>query len=470
MQSPTRKAQCAAPIAEISVPGEPVLRRRSAGILLHATSLPDGRIGDSAFAFVDFLRLAGCGAWQLLPLGPTGHARSPYSLVSAFAGAARLLPDDILLSEAGRPRELADFIERERSWLHDYALFTILKAHYDDAPWWQWPAEARDRKTGFVTLQANRQAEAMAEVFRRQFLFSLQWEALRRYANERDILMYGDLPMFPVADSVDVWVNRHLFKLEPDGHASVTAGVPPDLFAADGQSWGNPVFDWDAMRVEGFRWWRERVGHELRRFDLLRWDHFRGLVATWEIPRGAKTAREGEWCDVPGHELLDVLRRDLGALPLIAENLGIITPDVEQLRSDFALPGMHVFQFAFDGSEGNPHLPRNHEAQGVAYTGTHDNDTTLGWFRSLAPEVRVRVLEETGSVEADMPWPALRAVLRSPARLAVVPMQDYLSLDSAHRMNRPGVAEGNWLWRMGHGDLSEGLTQKIRESVQSAGR
>ena len=457
-------------IGEISGPGEPVLRRRSAGILLHPTSLPDGRIGDSAFAFVDFLRSAGCAAWQLLPLGPTGRARSPYSLVSAFAGAARLLPDDILLREAGRPRELADFIERERTWLHDYALFTILKTRYDDAPWWRWPAEARDRKAGFVTLQANRQAEAMAEVFRRQFLFSLQWEALRRYANERDILMYGDLPMFPVADSVDVWVNRHLFKLEPDGRASVTAGVPPDLFAADGQSWGNPVFDWDAMRVEGFRWWRERVGHELHRFDLLRWDHFRGLVATWEIPRGAKTAREGEWRDVPGHELLAALRRDLGALPLIAENLGIITPDVERLRGDFALPGMHVFQFGFDGSEDNPHLPRNHETQGVAYTGTHDNDTTLGWFRSLAPEVRARVLEETGGAEADMPWPAIRAVLRSLARLAVVPMQDYLSLDSAHRMNRPGVAEGNWLWRMEQGDLSEGLAEKIRESVQAAGR
>jgi 4-alpha-glucanotransferase len=448
----------------------PVLRRRSAGILLHPTSLPDGRIGAAAFAFVDFLLLAGCGVWQLLPLGPTGHARSPYSLVSAFAGAARLLPDDVPQNQAVRPSELTEFAERERGWLHDYALFTILKRRYADAPWWQWPAEARDRETRFIARETGRRVDGTAEVIRRQFLFSRQWETLRRYANDRGILMYGDLPMFPVADSADVWVNRHLFKLESDGRASVTAGVPPDLFAADGQSWGNPVFDWDAMRREGFRWWRERVGHELRRFDLLRWDHFRGLVATWEIPRGAKTAREGEWRDVPGHELLAALRQELGALPLIAENLGIITPDVEQLRRDFALPGMHVFQFAFDGTEDNPHLPRNHEEQGVAYTGTHDNDTTLGWFRSLAPEVRSAVLAETGGAEAEMPWPAIRAVLQSRACLAVVPMQDYLSLESAHRMNRPGIAEGNWLWQLGQGDLSEGLAASIRESVDSAGR
>jgi 4-alpha-glucanotransferase len=449
---------------------EPVLRRRNAGILLHPTSLPDGRIGESAFAFVDFLRSAGCGVWQLLPLGPTGHARSPYSLVSAFAGAARLLPDHLLQGKAANARERADFIERERSWLHDYALFAVLKNDCGDLPWWQWPAGVRDRKPASVAALMKRRAEEIAEVFRRQFLFSTQWQALRRYANDRDILVYGDLPMFPVADSADVWVDRHLFKLEPDGHASVTAGVPPDLFAADGQSWGNPVFDWTAMRSEGFRWWRERVGHELRRFDLLRWDHFRGLVATWEIPKGAKTAREGEWREVPGHELLAALRRDLGALPLVAENLGIITPDVEQLRRDFALPGMHVFQFAFDGTEDNPHLPRNHEMQGVAYTGTHDNDTTLGWFRSLEPELRAGVLNETGGNEADMPWPAIRAVLQSRARLAVVPMQDYLALDSAHRMNRPGIAEGNWLWQLRRGDLSVGLAAKIRESVEGAER
>jgi 4-alpha-glucanotransferase len=316
----------------------------------------------------------------------------------------------------------------------------------------------------------NRHTKEVGTVYGGQFQFARQWGALRRYANDRDVLMYGDLPMFPVADSADVWVNRRLFKLEPDGRASVTAGVPPDLFAADGQSWGNPVFDWDRMRDDGFRWWRERVAHELRRFDLLRWDHFRGLVATWEIPQAAKTAREGEWVDVPGRELLAALRRDLGALPLIAENLGVITADVEQLRRDFGLPGMHVFQFAFDGTKDNPHLPENHEEHGVAYTGTHDNDTTLGWFQSLDADARREVLEETGGDENEMPWPAIRAVLKSPARLAVVPMQDYLSLDSAHRMNRPGVAEGNWRWQMGAGDLAEWLAERIGEAVEQAGR
>jgi 4-alpha-glucanotransferase len=447
-----------------------VLGRRAAGILLHPTSLPDGRIGKSAFAFVDFLRAAGCRAWQVLPLGPTGHARSPYSLVSAFAGGAGLLPQEARQKAGPKPAGLADFIERERRWLHDYALFAVLKSERRETPWWQWPLEVRDRKPASITELMNRRAGDIANVCRNQFRFAESWAALRRYANHRGIMLYGDLPMFPVADSADVWVNRGLFKLEPDGRARVTAGVPPDLFAEDGQRWGNPVFDWDAMRDEDFRWWRERVRHELLRFDLLRWDHFRGLIATWEIPESAKTAREGEWCEVPGRELLTALKRDLGELPLVAENLGIITPEVEQLRRDFGLPGMHVFQFAFDGTENNPHLPENHEEQGVAYTGTHDNDTTLGWFQSLTPDVRRTVLDETGGNEQEMPWPAIRAVLQSRARLAVVPMQDYLLLDSTHRMNRPGVAEGNWRWRFGEGDLTAGLAGRIREAATAADR
>jgi 4-alpha-glucanotransferase len=276
--------------------------------------------------------------------------------------------------------------------------------------------------------------------------------------------------MFTVADSADVWSNRHLFELEPDGRLRASAGVPPDAFAADGQYWGNPLFDWEAMKTGGFRWWVARIRHELERFDLLRLDHFRGLVATWSIPAGAQSAREGAWVDVPGRELLTALQRELGTLPLVAENLGDITPEVEQLRHEFGLPGMHVFQFAFDGTPGNPHRLAAHEEQGVAYTGTHDNDTTLGWFRSLTPEIRETVLGETGGVEADMPWPAIRAVLQSRARLAVVPLQDYLALDSAHRMNRPGVAGGNWLWRLAPGDLSDDLAGRIREAVSAASR
>jgi 4-alpha-glucanotransferase len=443
---------------------------RSAGILLHPTSLPDGLIGEWAYAFVDFLRAAGCTTWQVLPLGPTGEQRSPYSLLSAFAGDTGLLPQKALQAHVRKAAGLEDFIERERHWLEDYALFSVLKRESPGLPWWQWPSEVRDRNPSTVAALAKRHAADVAETCRQQFQFATSWRALRRHANDRGVLLYGDMPMFPVADSADVWVNRHLFKLGADGRARVVAGVPPDLFAADGQRWGNPVFDWEALRDEGFRWWIVRVRHELQRFDLLRWDHFRGLVATWEIPERAKTAREGKWHDVPGRALLRALQAELGELPIVAENLGIITPEVEQLRRDFRLPGMHVVQFAFDGTPDNPHLPANHEERGVAYTGTHDNDTTLGWFRSLTRDLQRIVLEETGGSEREMPWPVIHVVLNSRAHLAVVPMQDYLSLDSTHRMNRPGVAEGNWLWRLGTGDLTDRLAEKIREAVAAAAR
>jgi 4-alpha-glucanotransferase len=447
-----------------------ILGDRAAGILLHPTSLPDGMLGPSTFAFVDFLLAAGCKAWQVLPLGPTGIQRSPYSLISAFAGGTRLLSHEVL--QASRPKkvELDRFIERERYWLDDYALFAVLKRESHGIPWWQWPSEVRSRDASTITALAKRYAGDVAEACRQQFCFAATWCAVRRYANERGVVLYGDLPMFPVADSADVWINRHLFKLDPDGRARATAGVPPDMFASDGQSWGNPVYDWDAMRDEDFRWWVERVRHELQRFDLLRWDHFRGLVATWEIPVQAMSAREGEWHDVPGRDLLGTLQRRLGGLPIVAENLGIITPEVEHLRRDFHLPGMHVFQFAFDDTRNNPHLPANHEEQGVAYTGTHDNDTTLGWFDSLTPGQQRSVLEVTGGSAREMPWPAIDAVLESRARLAMVPMQDWLSLGSAHRMNRPGVAEGNWLWRLREDILTERLADRIHAAAAAADR
>jgi 4-alpha-glucanotransferase len=447
---------------------EAVLQRRAAGILLHPTSLPDRRIGDWAYRFMEFLLRAHCRVWQLLPLGPTGMQRSPYSPLSVFAGNTRLLPE-------ANPRQraaagLGRFIERERDWLRDYALFAVLKRESGEAPWWEWPEDVRDRQAPAIAALEWRYADEISAVCLEQFRFAEAWGSIRRYANDRNVLLYGDLPMFPVADSADVWVNRHLFKLDADGRATATVGVPPDAFAEDGQRWGNPLFDWPAVQAEGFRWWVARIRHELRRFDLLRLDHFRGLVATWEIPATATSAREGAWRDVPGRELLSALEAELGSLPLVAENLGVITPEVEQLRRDFGLPGMHVFQFAFDGTPDNPHRPERHEEQGVAYTGTHDNDTTLGWFRSLAPDLRREVLAATGGSEDDMPWPAIRSVLDSRARLAVVPMQDFLSLDSAHRMNRPGVAEGNWQWRLGPHHLSEPLADRIAEPALAAHR
>ncbi|HEX7719034.1 MAG TPA: 4-alpha-glucanotransferase [Woeseiaceae bacterium] len=452
-----------------AVGDESVLKSRSAGIILHPTSLPDGRIGNDAFRFAHFLSQARCQVWQVLPLGPTGQGRSPYSPVSVFAGNPQLLPVDDE-SFGANQRKLTAFIDEARHWLPDFALFTTLKQASRGAPWWQWPIDTRNRRRPELQRLQKRYAEEIAAVYREQYRFAGAWQTLRAYANARGILLYGDLPMFPVTDSADVWTHRELFKLDAEGVPTFTAGVPPDAFAEDGQHWGNPVFDWHALQDQGFLWWRQRVRHELQRFDLLRWDHFRGLVETWEIPHGARTAREGQWREVPGRELLTALRSDLGPLPLIAENLGIITPQVEQLRRDFGLPGMHVLQFAFDGSPDNPHRPDNHEELGVAYTGTHDNDTTLGWFQSLTDDVREQVLAVTGGKAGDMPWPAVGTVFRSRSRLAVVPMQDLLALDSRHRMNRPGVAEGNWGWQVADNALGPALAERIRDLVTGSNR
>lgn len=452
-----------------AVGDESALKSRAAGIILHPTSLPNGRIGNDAFRFAHFLSQARCHVWQVLPLGPTGQGRSPYSPVSVFAGNPRLLPeDDERLG--GNPRTLTAFIDEARHWLPDFALFTTLKQASHGAPWWQWPIDTRNRQRTNLQRLQKRYAKEIEAVYREQHRFAGAWQTLRRYANERGILLYGDLPMFPVTDSADVWTHRELFKLDAEGVPTFTAGVPPDAFAEDGQHWGNPVFDWQALQEQGFRWWRDRVRHELQRFDLLRWDHFRGLVETWEIPRGARTAREGQWREVPGRELLTALRSDLGHLPLIAENLGIITSQVEQLRRDFGLPGMHVLQFAFDGSPDNPHRPANHEELGVAYTGTHDNDTTLGWFQSLTDDIREQVLAVTGGSARDMPWPAIGSVFRSRARLAVVPMQDMLALDSRHRMNRPGVAQGNWGWQLADDAFGPALAERIGDLVTGSNR
>lgn len=451
-----------------AAPAGGVLEQRAAGILLHPTSLPGGRLGPAAHTLVDFLAQARCRVWQVLPLGPTGPDRSPYSPSSVFAGNAALLPEGAGLPP---PRSaLSDFVEQERGWLPDYALFMAGRQAAAGAPWWEWPAGLRDREPGALRALAQRHATFIEGVYVEQFRFAARWRELRAAAHARGIAIYGDLPMFTVADSADVWAHRDLFRLDSAGRATAVAGVPPDAFTQEGQLWGNPLFDWEAMRADGFRWWIERIRHELERCDLLRLDHFRGLVATWEVPAGAASAREGEWREVPGHSLLAAVRDALGRLPLVAENLGVITPEVEVLRHAFGLPGMHVLQFAFDGTAENPHRPERHEEQGVAYTGTHDNDTTLGWFRSLEPHVQREVLALTGGTEAEMPWPAIDTVLRSRARLAVAPMQDFLGLGSEARMNRPGVAAGNWRWRLGPDDLTPELAARIADAVTSADR
>lgn len=446
-----------------------ILVRREAGILLHPTSLPGGTIG-AADQFLEFLSGTGCRVWQMLPLGPPGGQMSPYSPISVFAGNTALLPSDAASRSAKRVPGFPEFVEREQHWLPDYALFVALKNASHGKPWWEWPAEARNRRSPMLETLRRRHADEIDAACRAQFAFAEAWKDLHESAKGRGICLYGDLPMFPVTDSADVWANREIFKLDRDGIPRFTAGVPPDAFAVDGQHWGNPVFDWRALAERDFSWWRERVRHELRRVDLLRWDHFRGLIAAWEIPRVARTAREGKWRKVPGRKLLGALAAALGPLPIIAENLGVITPEVEALRHDFGFPGMHVMQFAFDGTPDNPHLPERHEEQGVAYTGTHDNDTTLGWFRSLDEKTRRDVLDSTGGSDEDMPWPLIEAALGSRARLAVIPMQDFLALDSSHRMNRPGIAEGNWTWRLEEGVLTPDLAERIARAVEASRR
>ncbi|MSQ99552.1 MAG: 4-alpha-glucanotransferase [Xanthomonadales bacterium] len=425
----------------------PVLDRRRTGVLLHPTSLPSGTLGADAVRFLDFLQGEGFSAWQMLPLGPAGHNCSPYSPDSAFAGNPRLIPAELHNREVD-DSELAQFRAREAAWLEGYALFTAIRQVQGGSPWWQWPLPLRQRDAEAVNKFAHNHAAALGHCIRQQYLFNQAWLSLRSEAQRRGILLYGDLPMFVVADSADVWARPHEFRLDSHGLATHVAGVPPDAFAELGQCWDNPVYDWERMQASNFAWWRDRLAHECRRFDLLRWDHFRGLVATWEIPaRPGRTAADGQWRSVPGKALLEHLTRELGPLPLVAENLGIITPEVEDLRHEFQLPGMHVLQFAFDGNEDNTHLPRNHEEQGVVYTGTHDNDTTMGWFASLSAENRQQVRDVLGSAHQSTPDALVQAALDSPCRLAIIPLQDLLRLGSGARMNTPGHAQGHWGWK-----------------------
>ncbi len=323
---------------DFSAPGRPVLDRRRAGVLLHPTCMPSATLGADAVRFLDFLQAQGFSAWQMLPLGPVGPNGSPYSPESAFAGNPELIPAE-MRSAAIPDRELQQFREREANWLDGYALFTAIRQAQWDRPWWHWPLPLRRRDPDALNNFARANSAALGQCIRQQYLFSLAWRNLRSEAQRRGILLYGDLPMFVVADSADVWARPHEFRLDSHGQATYVAGVPPDAFTELGQCWDNPVYDWNRMQANNFTWWRDRLAHECRRFDLLRWDHFRGLVATWEIPAlPGRTAADGQWREVPGKALLESMTMQLGPLPLVAENLGIITPEVEALRHGFELP------------------------------------------------------------------------------------------------------------------------------------
>jgi len=420
---------------------------RRAGVLLHPSSLPSGCLDDDAKRWIDWLASCGFRVWQMLPLGLPLDGVSPYQCVSAFALNPALFPSD-LPKVPSNSKAFQAWHARQREWIDDFALFMVIKRHQDNAPWVDWPADLRDRDPKALLDFQTTHRQEIRRIIRQQYQLYVHWQRLRAYAGSKHIILFGDMPIFVAHDSADVWLNRHCFLLDEAGQPTLVAGVPPDYFSATGQRWGNPQYNWDDMQQAGFVWWRERLRYHFECFDLVRIDHFRGLAASWMIPAQAATAVDGYWQTVPGAALLQSIHDAMGDLPLVAEDLGVITPDVNALRERFALPGMSVLQFAFDAFADNPHKPENVGERRVYYTGTHDNDTAVGWFAGLDLPTQQRVLSLLSiSQSADVPDAMLKVVLSSRAAMAIIPLQDLLALGSEARMNTPGTAHGNWGWR-----------------------
>ena len=482
---------------------------RSSGLLLHPTSLPGpygiGDLGPSAFQFVDWLADAGCKLWQILPLGPTGYGDSPYQCFSAFAGNPYLISPDYLLRDdllhpddlGGIPdfqddkvdygrlipwklnllerafirfksaplpvrHEFDRFCAENVSWLPDYALFMALKEANGGGAWGGWPEALRKRDSDTLAEAGQRHADAVERFTFYQFAFYRQWTTLRDHAHQRGIQIIGDIPIFVAYDSADVWAHPELFYLDGDGQPTVVAGVPPDYFSKTGQLWGNPLYRWDVLQEQGYDWWIARFRAILGQVDIVRLDHFRGFAGYWEIPAGSKTAEKGRWIPGPGEDFLLAVKTALGELPIIAEDLGEITPDVIELRDQFDLPGMKILQFAFTGPD-NDFLPHSYLSNCVTYTGTHDNDTARGWYESAPEHERDfarRYLETDGS---NFARELTRAAWASVAVYAVVPMQDLLGLGTEARMNFPSTLGGNWAWRLSGDELSMALQGRLRE-------
>ncbi len=502
---------------------------RASGILLHPTSLPGrfgiGDLGDEAYAFIDFLSASGQSLWQVLPLGPTGYGDSPYQCFSAFAGNALLISPKRLIEEGLLSEDEAGYEPHSRYsrvdfgrvidykkallgkafnnfkrspegalhaefvyfcgesdwWLEDYAMFRALKDAHGGVAWTDWEPRFAGRDAGALDSARDALADRVeAEKFS-QFLFFKQWSTLKAYCRECQIRIVGDAPIFVASDSADVWAHPEFFKLDSGRQLIVQAGVPPDYFSKTGQLWGNPIYDWNAMRATGFRWWIDRLRATLQTVDILRIDHFRGFAACWEVPASDKTAERGQWVEVPGRELFTTLRNTLGEMPIIAEDLGVITPDVEALRDDFGFPGMRVLQFAFRGDSKTIDLPHNYVRNCVVYSGTHDNDTTVGWFKSKAGEGSTRnakqielerayCLDYLDSDGSEIHWDLIRAAWASVANTAVVPLQDVLELGSRARMNLPASEQGNWQWRFRAGALTHAISDRLRKLTVLYGR
>jgi len=484
---------------------------RNAGIILHPTSLPGpdgiGDLGPEAYRWVQFLYESGCHLWEILPLGPTGYGDSPYQCFSAFAGNPYLISPVMLLDQGLlEPQDLTDrpdfhddfvrygeaitwkltlldrafdrlakgafpkitaeynkFCAKHSAWLNDFALFMAIKESFGGISWENWGSDLRQRdETAILNFEKNHGREINRHKFR-QYLFFEQWDALKQYAKRKEVKIIGDIPIFISYDSADVWSHPELFHLDSQGKPTVVAGVPPDYFSPTGQLWGNPLYNWDVHLKQNYQWWKARFKSSFALYDYVRLDHFRGFAGYWEIPYGMPTAEIGTWKKGPGIPFFENLRGSLGDLPIIAEDLGVITPDVVQLRDNLSFPGMKIFQFAFSSDPSDPFLPHNYPEHCVAYTGTHDNDTALGWYKS-APEdeqdfIR-RYLARSGD---DISWDMIRAVWSSVAVFALAPLQDVLKLDADARMNFPGKPDGNWTWRFTPDMLTEPVRQRLYE-------
>ncbi|HLZ70123.1 MAG TPA: 4-alpha-glucanotransferase [Dehalococcoidia bacterium] len=494
------------------------MSERAAGILLHPTSLPGphgcGDLGDAAYGFVDWLARARQRLWQILPLGPTGFGNSPYATRSAFAGnwlliSLERLRDAGLLENAdldGAPAAQADradfaavlpwkqerlrrafahfeagagaeqrerlqsFAAAQAHWLDDFALFMALRSAHQDQPWSAWPSALRSRDAAALADAERSLASEVA--FQRfvQWQFTERWGALKAYANQRGVRVLGDLPIFVALDSADVWAHPELFQLDAAGRPLAVAGVPPDYFSATGQRWGNPLYRWDVLAQTGYAWWIERFRHALTQADLVRIDHFRGFEAYWEVPADEATAVNGRWQPGPGIALFDAVRAALGTTPFVAEDLGVITPEVEALRRAVGAPGMKVLQFAFGDDATNPYLPHNYTANAVVYTGTHDNDTSAGWWAALGEVERDRVRRYLARDGSDLAHDLIRLAYSSVAEMAIAPAQDVLGLGSEARMNLPGRAQDNWAWRLLPGALRDDHAAWLAELADTYGR
>ena len=491
---------------------------RSSGILLHITSLPGpegiGTLGNEACRFVDFLAESNQKLWQILPLGPVGFGNSPYQCFSAFAGnpllidLASLIKDSLLAQEdlAKQPKflsprvdysrvekwkqpilkkaferyqkkrpekleiEFVRFLDEHNWWLHDYALFMAIKEHFNNKAWGEWGDELKFRKKSALKKYESLLSDEIGYIKFIQFLFFRQWFQLKNYANQKGISIIGDLPLYVAGDSADVWSNTDIFLLDKNLKPQKVGGVPPDYFSETGQLWGNPVFDWEKLEKRGFDWWLARLHFNLNLFDRVRIDHFRGLEAYWSVPAEDETAMNGEWVPAGGFKLLKKLKEQIGELPLIAEDLGFITPEVDKLREDFSLPGMKVLQFAFGTDETNINLPHNYSTNFVVYTGTHDNDTTLGWLGQLEGEEKEMAREYIGKSRKKALHKSIEMAWASCAKMAVVPLQDVLELGTKARLNTPGTAEGNWEWRFRWWQLKNRHRKFLKEITKKYNR